>query len=115
PPNVASGMSGNGDSATAVERHPIGAGLRASVGCCACVPAGVHKVGRAFSRRPLVNLVGWNLSEQQCALAGPCWAFHPFVKTSGYTLEFGICRNNLIERRIEFLDFLGKNRNGQRS
>ena len=59
-----------------------------------------------FARNPDVNVVRRNFCKQKTPSASPDRAFRPFVEAGRDAFEFCVTRHNIVDDRIQFLDFL---------
>jgi len=61
---------------------------------------------RALAGNPEIDVVRGNFGENQAALARPRGSFQPFIEATDNLFRFRAGRDDLVERGIEYLDFL---------
>ena len=106
PPDVAPRMARDTHPSVSIERHAIRAWLRSAVGLSSRISARVHEYGRALAGDPLDDVVRGNLRKQQRAVARPHRTLGPLVEAAGNLFEPRVLGNDLVECRIEPLNFL---------
>ena len=87
-----------------IHKKAVGTGL-AGARCCAGIAAGMQKFLQTFGLTPFVDLVGGDIrKENELAVLYPYRSFRP-VEAIGELFDFCIRRDELIEGRIQSLDF----------